>query len=400
MGAPDTPAGGEGQREKAVRPGDLQHGEMPASAATSDPPPAPGTGHAAGFTACDCHAVQPLDCSALTALLLHAASRHLHRKLALLLAAHGLPLEVRDDAFVIPASGFDRLADVLAAFSGTERPDLLAVPRTGERLDLWHVAPLEQWVGRLSSGWFGAASERLRFHLQPIVELGGGGVYGYEALVRAEWGGQLIGAGPLLKAAAAHGQSRGFDAHARRGAIRQAYPLLGLGQVLFINFAPGVVYNPDICLQTTFETCREVGADFSRLLFEVTESEAFPDLRLLRAILERYRAEGARVALDDLGAGHTSLTYLAELRPDLVKLDRDLVRGLHGDDPRVPLVSALVRYAHDLGIQVVAEGIETGEELRMVVDLGADYAQGYFLGRPAPQPGGLAPQAARFWAAP
>ncbi|MPY66381.1 EAL domain-containing protein [Deinococcus sp. SDU3-2] len=259
------------------------------------------------------------------------------------------------------------------------------------------MAPLERWVQRLSSDWFFGASGRLCFHLQPIVNLTGGEVYGYEALVRAEGEEGLIGAGALLQAAEAHGQSRAFDAQARRGAIRQTYPQLAPGQVLFINFAPGVVYNPDVCLQTTFQTCREVGADFSRLLFEVTESEAFPDLGLLRRILSRYRAEGAQVALDDLGAGHTSLTYLAELRPDVVKLDRALISGLHAHDRRTPLVLALIEYAHDLGIRVVAEGIETATELQMVRELGADYAQGHFLGRPAPAPAGVTPDAARLW---
>ncbi|WP_216321931.1 EAL domain-containing protein [Deinococcus aestuarii] len=360
--------------------------------------PLPTTGHASGFTSCDCHAVVPLDLDRFTSLAIHAASRHLHRKLALLLTAQGLPLETHDDAFVIPAQAFECLDQVLAGFSQTERPDLLALPRSGDRVETWHIAPLEQWVARLSSRWFAGASGHLRFHLQPIVELASGRVYGYEALVRAQWHGQFFGAGPLLQAAAAHGQSRGFDAHARRTAIRQAYPQLQGDQVLFINFAPGVVYNPDICLQTTFETCREVGADFSRLLFEVTESEAFPDLRLLKRILERYRAEGAQVALDDLGAGHTSLTYLSELRPDVVKLDRGLVRDLHGDDPRVPLVSALIRYAHDLGVRVVAEGLETQEEVQIVYELGTDYAQGYFLGRPVEQASGLTPQALHYWA--
>ncbi|MFB9995405.1 EAL domain-containing protein [Deinococcus oregonensis] len=262
------------------------------------------------------------------------------------------------------------------------------------------MAPLEQWVRRLGSPWFQEASEHLQFHFQPIVQLSSGQVYGYEALVRAQWDGYFFGAGALLDAAAAHGQARAFDALARRSAILQGYPKLGADQVLFLNFAPGVIYNPDVCLQTTYAACREVGADLSRLLFEVIESEAFPDLRLLDRILERYRAEGAQVALDDLGAGHTSLTYLTELKPDVVKLDRALISGLHGSDPRVPLVSALVNYAHDLGIRVVAEGIETAQELHLITELGTDLAQGYYLGRPVPQPVGLSPQGAAHWTRP
>ncbi|MCP2014502.1 EAL domain-containing protein (putative c-di-GMP-specific phosphodiesterase class I) [Deinococcus sp. HSC-46F16] len=338
--------------------------------------------------------------SAAGGLYLHAASQHVRRRLSAWLAALGLSHERRPEGPLVTADAFGTLPALLDMFSPTERADLFAAPcRTDGSPDAWQMAPLERWVQRLDSGWFFGASERLRFHLQPIVALRGGEVYGYEALVRAEGegGAGLIGAGPLLQAACTHGQARAFDAQARRGAIRQIYPQLAPGQVLFINFAPGVVYNPDVCLQTTFQTCREVGADFSRLLFEVTESEAFPDLGLLRRILDRYRAEGAQVALDDLGAGHTSLTYLAELRPDVVKLDRALISGLHGSDRRTPLVLALVEYAHDLGIRVVAEGIETETELRLVRELGADYAQGYFLGRPAPLPAGVTPDAARVW---
>lgn len=361
---------------------------------------APSRSDASAGSPCDCQVVAPLDLADLTALSIHPVSSHVRRKLAVVLSAHDVPLQLQSGAFTIPDTAFDRLEQILTAFSRTERADLLAAPWHGGVLGTWRVASLEQWIQRLGSPWFAAASNHLMFHMQPIVHLGSGNVYGYEALVRSEWEGQLLGARPLLQAAAAHGQARAFDALARRGAIQQAYPQLDAGQVLFINFAPGVVYNPDVCLQTTFRTCREVGADFSRLLFEVTESEAFPDLALLKSILQRYRAEGAQVALDDLGAGHTSLTYLAELQPDIVKLDRALISGLRGDDRRAPLVQALIQYAHDLGIRVVAEGIETAQELQTVIDLGTDYAQGYFLGRPVPQPSGLTPTAVRHWQTP
>ncbi|SEJ66464.1 EAL domain, c-di-GMP-specific phosphodiesterase class I (or its enzymatically inactive variant) [Deinococcus reticulitermitis] len=318
-----------------------------------------------------------------------------------MLASHDVAFEPWGRAVRLPRETFPQLKAVLAGFSRTERADLRAAPpQAGEESpDPWQAAPFEQWVQRLDSRWFSTACQHLLFYLQPIVALSSGEVYGQEALVRACVEGELIGAGALLQAATVHDQARAFDAQARRVAIRTAYPQLAEGQVLFINFAPGVVYNPDVCLQTTFQACREVNADFSRLLFEVTESEAFPDLGLLAAILQRYRAEGAQVALDDLGAGQTSLTYLDALRPDLVKLDRGLIQGLHADDHRVPLIGALIAYAHDLGIRVVAEGIEREEELHMVRDLGADYAQGYFLGRPAPAPQhpGVSARASRMW---
>ncbi|MDP9766082.1 EAL domain-containing protein [Deinococcus enclensis] len=348
--------------------------------------------------ACDCAALRPPD--ALPAgLYLHSPAHHVRQLLKRAMRDQGIPHQDSPAGVFLPHPDADILAALLGAFTPTERAELLAAPATtpGGPPDAWQASPLERWAQQLGTPWFFPAAEQLRFHLQPIADLRSGRVYGYEALVRADWQGDLIGAGPLLQAAAAHGQARAFDALARRGAIRQAYPHLKPGEVLFINFAPGVIYNPDVCLQTTFQACREVGADFSRLLFEVTESEAFPDLNLLQRILERYRAEGAQVALDDLGAGHTSLSFLDMLRPDIVKLDRALISGVRDDDPRVLLIQALIRYAHDLGIRVVAEGVETESELRLLKELGADYAQGYFLGRPAPVPGGLSAQSAGLW---
>ncbi|TNM72937.1 EAL domain-containing protein [Deinococcus radiopugnans ATCC 19172] len=336
---------------------------------------------------CDCQAIRPTAANGPDGLAVRAASTHLQRKLWTALEAHHVRFHSHGAAFVLAPETFATLRALLCTFTSTERQEVLATPWHGDGPDPWQTAPLEQWLHRLDTAWFSDACQHLSFDVQPIVELRGLQVYGHEALVRAQWDGQRLGAPALLRAAAAHGQRRAFDAHARLGAITQVYPALPRDQRLFINFSPSVVYNPDVCLRSTFETCRQVGADFSRLVFEVTESEAFPDLTLLR----RYRAEGAQVALDDLGAGHTSLTYLAELQPDVVKLDRGLTHGLTGDDARMPLVQALITYAHDLGIRVVAEGIETAAELALVTALGSDYGQGYHLGRPAAQPvfGGL-----------
>lgn len=346
----------------------------------SDLPPLSSLG------ACDCQTLSPTDLGQPDRLALHSASAHVQRKLWLALEAHHLTYQTHGQTLVVLPESFAALNTLLDSFSVSERHELLATPWQDGGPDPWQIAPLEQWLRRLNTPWFAGAAQQVHFMVQPIVRLHDMQVHGHEALVRAHWQGQELGAGTLLMAAAAHGQARAFDAHARRHAIMQVYPALPQGQRLFLNFSPSVVYNPDICLQTTFEACRQVGADFSRLVFEVTESEAFPDLGLLRRILQRYRAEGARVALDDLGAGHTSLAYLSELRPDVVKLDRALVSGLHADDPRVPLVQALITYAHALGIEVVAEGIETPDELALLTALGSDYGQGYYLGRPAAQP--------------
>ncbi|UJA21971.1 EAL domain-containing protein [Thermoleophilia bacterium SCSIO 60948] len=224
-------------------------------------------------------------------------------------------------------------------------------------------------------------------HFQPIVRLADERVYGREALIRADLDGRRLNGGELVDAARSHGEIFAFDQRCRTAAIETAAPMLPDGETLFINFNPSAIYDPDICLRTTWAVARRHDFSLSRVCFEVVESERFPDIEFLRRILDRYRAEGARVALDDLGAGHTSLNYLRELRPDIVKLDRALVAGIDADESRQRLVAALIDYSHDLGIDVVAEGIETVEEARLVRSLGADLGQGWFFGRPEPRIG-------------
>ncbi len=340
------------------------------------------------MTHCDCQTVRrtPLDVSGLA---LFARASHVRQQLARLLDGRAELQRSEGDVLLVGGELAPLLRQLSDQLTYTQRQDARAAPWDGARVDYTGTAALEQWAGRYESPWFGLAALELRFDLQPIAALDGGLIHGYEALVRARLGEQEIGARPLLEAAAAHDQQAAFDAHARSRAIVQAYPQLPAAARLFINFSPAVIYDPGICLDTTFRSCIDAGADIKRLVFEVSETHAFPDLTLLRRILDRYREEGARVALDNMGSGHTSLHALSALRPDYVKLDRGLLGGLRHGDLRVPLIAAMIRHAHELGIVVIAGGIETVEELQLVRELGADLGQGYFLARPAARPGEL-----------
>lgn len=346
---------------------------------------------------CECHALQPPQQHAVLKLAISPDAAHIARQFNLLLQVHALPFQQQANAIIIDVDHLEGLYGLLTGMSEADAQGLRALPVTSQGLQPFELKPLRLWVEQLRTDWFPEVSSHLVFHAQPIAQTSDGQVFGYEALVRAQIGGKLYGAGELLGAASAHGQARAFDALARTTAIRQLYPALRPGQHLFINFAPGVIYNPDVCLQATFQACRDVEADFSRLVFEVTEGETFPDLTLLRSILERYRQEGAQVALDDLGSGHTSLSHLTELRPDIVKLDRALIQGLQHAAPRRRLVAALTNYAHDLGTRVVAEGIEEAEELEILLEIGVDLVQGYYLGRPAAPPRGLDASVLQHW---
>lgn len=215
---------------------------------------------------------------------------------------------------------------------------------------------------------------------QPIVDLRTGAVVAHEALLRGDIDGEVVGPARLFGAAGAAGWTHVLDRIGRETAIRDAAPWLGGGS-LFINFLPTSIYRPELCLRSTEQVGRDHGVELGQLVFEVVEGQRIVDLDHLQRIFDHYRDLGCRVALDDVGAGYSSLTLLATLKPDVVKLDMALVQGLPAPENRA-IVKAVVEMSHGLGATVVAEGIETEAQLEEVVALEADLGQGFLLGRP------------------
>jgi EAL domain-containing protein (putative c-di-GMP-specific phosphodiesterase class I) len=119
------------------------------------------------------------------------------------------------------------------------------------------------------------------------------------------------------------------------------------------------------------------------VFLEITESTAFEYFELCRSVLKEVCARSAaHLVVDDLGAGHSNLKRVLDLEPAVIKLDRELVRGIEHNRRQQLLVRSVIALCHDLGALVVAEGIETAVELSAVIDAGADYGQGYLLARP------------------
>ena len=131
-------------------------------------------------------------------------------------------------------------------------------------------------------------------------------------------------------------------------------------------------------------------------MIEITEHEFVPDDDSLQATVADLRERGALIAIDDAGAGHAGLKQLMRVRPDIVKLDRALIRDIHTDPARMALVESFVRFARDVGATVCAEGIESLDELAVIADLDVQWGQGYALARPAPPWAGIAPEAAEL----
>jgi EAL domain-containing protein (putative c-di-GMP-specific phosphodiesterase class I) len=224
------------------------------------------------------------------------------------------------------------------------------------------------------------------FH--PIVQADSGVVFAYEALIRAKnpKTDETIGAGPLINAAVKLNIEHVFDQRARQTAIRSAAALQMPHMKVFINFMPNTIYDPEVCLRTTLEAVEECGMSLSDLVFEVVETEHIPDMKRLHKILDYYRERGAGTAVDDMGAGFSSLEYLTALRPDYVKLDRDLVvQAEHKESARQSL-DIIIGQAKHLGIKVIAEGIETEGQMQMCRSAGVDFMQGFLFGHPANPP--------------
>jgi EAL domain-containing protein (putative c-di-GMP-specific phosphodiesterase class I) len=154
-------------------------------------------------------------------------------------------------------------------------------------------------------------------------------------------------------------------------------PMLPDGIALTINVGPETIVGPHLR-----QALLDVPAQ--RVVLELTEHTAFDDYPGLQAALIPLRKGGVRLAVDDAGSGYSSLTHILNLAPDFIKLDRELISGIDVDPVRRALVTSLVAFATDTGAEIVAEGIETSDELEAVRRLGVRYAQGYYLGRPAP----------------
>jgi len=149
--------------------------------------------------------------------------------------------------------------------------------------------------------------------------------------------------------------------------------------LLFVNLHPRDLYDEDLLSERSPLT-----AIAERVVLEITERDAIGDLTLVRRRCQELRELGFSLAIDDLGALHAGISAFTALEPDVVKLDMSFVRGVDRDEARQKLVKSVSRLCRDLGMLVLAEGVETTAELACVLDLGCDLVQGFLLARPGP----------------
>ena len=218
------------------------------------------------------------------------------------------------------------------------------------------------------------AAGDLYIALQPIVNFDRRDVFGHEALARCKsplFKNPLV----LIKEALASG-CMGELGRALRAMAVQACPRTPL----FLNLHPaefneGWLVRPDDAIFFHEE-----------IYLEITESVPLSHYQHCHGVLKEIRGRGVSLVVDDLGAGYSNLKYIADLAPEVVKLDRQLIANVRGQSRLHKLVTSIVKLCDALGAKVVAEGIETIDEMKAVIDTGAHYGQGFLFARPAAPP--------------
>jgi EAL domain-containing protein (putative c-di-GMP-specific phosphodiesterase class I) len=216
------------------------------------------------------------------------------------------------------------------------------------------------------------AANELYVALQPIVDLVRGKVFAHETLLRSN-APAFTGPLPILQDAVREGLMGMLGRRLRQMSVR-ACPAVPL----FLNIHPsefdhGYLVRPD----------DPIFAHDHPVYLEITESVPLSHFRLCHSVLAEIRSKGVLLAVDDLGAGYSNLKYIADLNPEMVKLDRQLIAGLVPGSRTHKLIKHIVRLCSELGAGVIAEGIETRGELEAVAAAGIRYVQGFLLARPA-----------------
>lgn len=222
----------------------------------------------------------------------------------------------------------------------------------------------------------------LRAAYQPIIESRSGEVFGFEALARIPGSTSFNSISDLFPFAEKIGQLYPIETLCRRQAITSFPSIVQNKERLFLNINPQVLIDPEFASGHTRKLLSEKGLTPSDVVLEITERSAIEDFSTFRDALDHYRNQGYLIALDDVGAGYSSLQSVAELHPDFLKIDRSLIQGVNADPIKWALLETFVTFSKRIGCRIIAEGVETSEEMRTVVQLGVDYIQGFFIARP------------------
>jgi diguanylate cyclase (GGDEF)-like protein len=226
---------------------------------------------------------------------------------------------------------------------------------------------------------------RLSALFQPIIDLKSGEFLGFEGLIRGPADSPLHSPINLFGAAEQQGLQLELEMLSRQ-VVLETFAKLNLPGNLFLNVSPETLTNPSFKDGQTLAFLKQLGLDPARVIIEITENQPTFDFEGMRDALLHYRGMGFKIAIDDLGEGFSSLRLWSELRPEFIKIDMHFVQGVDRDPIKLQFLKSIQHIAESCGTHVIAEGVETEAELRVVKDIGIALGQGYFIARPSPTP--------------
>lgn len=235
-------------------------------------------------------------------------------------------------------------------------------------------------------------NDLLTVHFQPIYSVNDGTVYAYEALTRIKEGARIKDGtlfnniGDLFKSAILVNFISHLDVICRANALKCAARkgLTKTESYLCVNICPETLMDPDHLVGITDELAGEYDIPKEKIILEITEESAIKNLELFRKTVSRYWERGYKIAIDDFGAGYGGLKMLSMIEPELVKIDCHFISNIDKATVKYNLVDAIATACHRMGIKIVAEGIEREEELSIIMNMGIELLQGFYLCRPAP----------------
>ncbi|MDV2078504.1 GGDEF domain-containing protein [Marinobacter xestospongiae] len=229
------------------------------------------------------------------------------------------------------------------------------------------------------------ADERITTLLQPIVDTAGGSVFGYEALSRGPSDSPLHSAAMLFETAERHNLTGELESLCLRATAR-SWAAHGVPQKLFVNVSPDKLVLPALNRAGLSRLLDDNGLQAEDIVIELSERYPTSDLAALQESLVWLRQQGFGIAIDDLGSGYSGLKLWSELKPDFVKIDRHFIRDIQDDLIKREFVRSVVDLSKRLDCKLIAEGVESEAEFRLIAELGIHLVQGFLFGRPRPMP--------------
>jgi EAL domain-containing protein (putative c-di-GMP-specific phosphodiesterase class I) len=220
---------------------------------------------------------------------------------------------------------------------------------------------------------------RVRVVYQPVFDLRDGSILGHEALIRGPTGSKLESPDALFAAAGACDMRLELE-NLCLETVFGNLPRAAQHGLLFVNASARLVTHPVFLNERNLAEMRRA---HPQVVIELSEKEIVGDYADFREVLERLRTSGLRLAIDDAGSGYSGLESILQLRPEFIKVANSIVYNLHLDTIKREIISALASLGRQVNAPLIAEGIETPEELKSLTGLGVPYGQGYFIGRPS-----------------